>query len=176
MPDSLPPHGLQLTRLPCPSPTPGACSNSCSLSQWCHPTISSSAVPFSSCLQSFPASGSFPMSQFFTSGSQSIGAWESASVLPVNIQDWLPFSFCLRDAQDIVVESNDSSININTFHLLLGVKVPSVQWVVIPFTSNIAGLLILEECMIMLLSARAPLQWKGCFSSNHGQKLTPLQT
>ena len=80
--------GLQHARLPCPSPNPGACSNSCPSSRWCHPTISSSVVPFSSCLQSFPASGSFPMSQFFTSGSQSIRA--SASVLPVNIQDWSP--------------------------------------------------------------------------------------
>ena len=176
MPNSLPPHGLQHTRLPCPSPTPGACSNSCPLSQWCHPTILSSAIPFSSCLQSSPASGSFPMNQFFASGGQSIGASTSVSVLPMNFQDWLPFSFCPRDTQDIVVESNDSSININTFHLLLGVKVPSVQWVVIPFTRNIAGLLILEECMILQLSARAPLEWKGCFSSNHGQKLTPLQT
>ena len=68
--DSLQPHGVQHARLPCPSPTPGAWSNSCPLSQWCHPTISSSVVPFSSCLQSFPASRSFPMSQFFTSGGQ----------------------------------------------------------------------------------------------------------
>ena len=84
---SLRPHGLQHTRLSCPSPSPGACSNSCPLSQWCHPTISSSIVPFSSCLQSFPASGSFPMSQLFTSSDQSIGA--SSSVLPMNnIQDW----------------------------------------------------------------------------------------
>ena len=84
------PHGLQHASLPCPSPTPGACSNSCPLSWWCHPTISSSVVPFSSCLQSFPASGSFPMSQFFTSGDQSIGVSASASVLPMNIQDWFP--------------------------------------------------------------------------------------
>ena len=68
--DSLRPHGLQHSRLPCPSPTPGTCSNSCPLSWWCHPTISSSVVPFSSCLQSFPASGSFPMSQFFMLGGQ----------------------------------------------------------------------------------------------------------
>ena len=74
MSDSLRPHGPQHARLPCPSPTPGVCSNSCSSSRWCHPTISSSVVPFSSCLQSFPASGSFPVSQFFTSGGQSIGA------------------------------------------------------------------------------------------------------
>ena len=73
MSDSLRPHGLQHSRLPCPSPAPGACSNLCPLSQGCDPTISSSVVPFSSCLQSFPASGSFPMSQFFTSGGQSIG-------------------------------------------------------------------------------------------------------
>ena len=88
--DSLRPHGLQHTRLPCPSPTPAAYSNSCPLSQWCHPTISSSVVPFSTCLQSFPASGSFPMSQFFTSGGQSIGVSALASVLPMNIQDWFP--------------------------------------------------------------------------------------
>ena len=88
MSDSLRPHGMQHTRLPCPSPTPGACSNSCPLSQWCHPTISSSVFPFSSCLQSFLLSGSFPMSQFFTWGGQNIGA--SASVLPMNIQDWFP--------------------------------------------------------------------------------------
>ena len=88
MSDSLRPHGLQHTRLPCPSPAPGACSNSCSLSQWYYPTISSSIVTFSSCLQSFPTSESFPMSQFFTSDGQSIGA--SASVLPMNIQDWFP--------------------------------------------------------------------------------------
>ena len=81
-------HGLQQARLPCPSPAPRACSNSCPLSQWCHPTISFSVVPLSSCLQSFPASGSFPVSQFFTSGDQSIGASASGSVLPMNIQDY----------------------------------------------------------------------------------------
>ena len=99
MSNSLLPHGLQHTRLPRPSPTPGAYSNLCPLSRWCHPTISSSVIPFSSCLQSFPASGSFQMSQFFTSGGQSIGVSASASVLPVNIQDgfslwwtgWIPF-------------------------------------------------------------------------------------
>ena len=88
--DSLRPHGLQHTKLPCPSPTPRACSSSCPLSQWCHPAISSSVVPFSSCLQSFPASGSFPMSLFFASGGQSIGMSASASVLPINIQYWFP--------------------------------------------------------------------------------------
>ena len=88
--DSLQPHGLQHTRFPRPSPTPRACSNSCLLSQRCHPTVSSSIVPLSSCLQSFPASGSFLMSQFFTSGGQSIGVSASTSVLPMNTQDWSP--------------------------------------------------------------------------------------
>ena len=88
--DSLRPHGLQYARLPCPSPTPGAYSNSCPLSRWCHPAISSSVVPFSSCLQSFPASGSFPMSQFFALGGHSIGVSASASILPMYIQDWFP--------------------------------------------------------------------------------------
>ena len=80
--------GLQHTRLPCPLPSPGACTNPCPSSRWCHPTISSSVIPFSSCPQSFPASGSFPMSQLFASGGQRIGA--SASALPMNIQDWFP--------------------------------------------------------------------------------------
>ena len=88
--NSLWPHGLQHTRLHCPSPTLGAYSNPSPLSWWCHPTISSSAIPFSSCLQSFPASGSFQMSHFFKSCGQSIGVSASASALPINIQDWLP--------------------------------------------------------------------------------------
>ena len=87
---SFQPHGLQHTRLPCPSPTPRACANSCPSCAGCRPTISSSVVPFSSHLQSFPASGSFPMSQFFISGGQSIGVSAPASVLPMNIQDWFP--------------------------------------------------------------------------------------
>ena len=87
------PHGLQHARPPCPSPTRGVYSNSCPSSRWCHPTISSSVVPFSSCLQSFPASGSFPMSQLFISGGQRIGVSASASVLPVNIQDWFPLGW-----------------------------------------------------------------------------------
>ena len=88
--DSLQPHGLWHTRPPCPSPTPTVYQNSCRLRWWYHPTISSSVIPFSSCLQSFTASGSFQMSQFFTSGSQSIGVSASTSVLPVNTQDWSP--------------------------------------------------------------------------------------
>ena len=90
MSDSLRPHGLQHVRPPCPSPTAGVYSNSCPLSRWCQPTISSSVIPFSSSRQSFPASGSFPMSRLFASGSQSIGVSASTSVLPMNVQDWLP--------------------------------------------------------------------------------------
>ena len=86
--DSLQPHGLQNAKLPCPSTAPRACLNSCPSSWWCHPTISSSVVPFSFCPQSFPASGSFPVSQFFASGGESIGASDSASVLLMNVQDW----------------------------------------------------------------------------------------
>ena len=91
--DSLWTHELQHARPPCPSPTPGVYSNSCPLSRWCHPTISSFVIPFSSRLQSFPASGSFPMSQLFASGGQSSGASASASVLPMNIQDWSPLGW-----------------------------------------------------------------------------------
>ena len=94
-PNSLQPHGLQHARLPSPSPTLGACSNSWPSSRWCHPTISSSVSPFS-CLQPFPALGSFPVSQFFTSGDQSIGASASASVLPMNIQSWFPLGLTDR--------------------------------------------------------------------------------
>ena len=88
--NSLQPHGLQHAKLPCPSPTPGVYTNSSPLSRWCPPTISSSVMPFSFHLQSFPASGSFPMSQFFSSGGLSIGVSVSTSVLPMNIQDWFP--------------------------------------------------------------------------------------
>ena len=90
MPDSLRPHESQHARPPCPSPTAGVCPNPCPLSWWCHLTISCSVIPFSSCAKSFPASGSFPMSQLFASGGQSIGVSASTSVLPMNTQDWSP--------------------------------------------------------------------------------------
>ena len=93
MSNSLWTHGLQHDRLPCPSPTPGACSNSCPSSQWCHPTSSSSVVPLSSCLQSSLASGSFQMNQFFASSGQNIEASASTSVLPMNIQAWSPLEW-----------------------------------------------------------------------------------
>ena len=91
--DSLRLHGLQHARPPCPSPIPRVYSNSCPLSQWCHPTVSSSVVPFSPCLQSFPASGFFQMNQFFTSGGQNIGVSASTSVLPMSIQDGFPLGW-----------------------------------------------------------------------------------
>ena len=91
--NSLRPHESQHARPPCPSSTPGVYPNSCPSSWWCHPTISSSVVPFSSHLQSFPASGSFPVNQLFASGGQSIGVLASASVLPMNIQDWCPLGW-----------------------------------------------------------------------------------
>ena len=97
MSNSSQPHGLQHAKLPCPSPTPWACSNSGLWSRWCHPTISSSFVPFSSCPQSFPASGSFPVSQLFKSGDQSTGVSASASVLPLSIQGWFPLGLTWFD-------------------------------------------------------------------------------
>ena len=106
-------RGLQQARLPCPSPSPRVCSNSCPLTPWYHPTISSSVVPFSSCFQSFPTSGSFPMSQLFASASHSIGASASASVLPMYIQDWFPLgSPCSpRDSQESCPKAQYKSIN-----------------------------------------------------------------
>ena len=100
--NSLRPHELQHARPPCPSPTPGVYPNSCPSSWWCHPTISSSVIPFSSCPQSLPASGSFPMSQLFTSGGQSIGVSASASVLPLNTQHWSPLGWRRRWIHEIL--------------------------------------------------------------------------
>ena len=126
MSDSLQPRGLQHTRLPCPSPTPGACSNSCLSSWWCHLTISNSVFPFSSCFQSFPASGSFPKSQFFASGGQTIRVSTSASVLPMNIQDWFPleltdWSPCSsKDSQESSPTPQFRSINSLVLSFLYG--------------------------------------------------------
>ena len=116
--NSLPPHELQHTRLPCPSLTPGACSNSCLSSSWCHPTISSSVIPFFSCFQNFPASGSFPMGQFFTSDAQSIGASALASVFQMNIQDWSPLgwtgliSFAVQGTLKSLLQHHSSKASI----------------------------------------------------------------
>ena len=130
MSDSLRPHGLQHTRLPCPSPTPRACSNSCPSSRWCHPIISSSVVHFSSRLQSFRASGSFPMSQFFTSGGQSVGASASPSVLPMNIQDQFPLGLtgCIsQDSQESSPTPQFKSINSLVLSFLYGPTLTSIH-------------------------------------------------
>ena len=115
-------HGLQHASLPCPSPTPRAYSNSCPSSWWCHLTISSSAIPFSSCLQSFLASGSFPISQFFASGAQSFGASASASVLPMNIQDWFPLGltgFISLQSKGLSKVFSNTTVQKNQWHLTL---------------------------------------------------------
>ena len=122
--DSLPPHGLQHTRLPCLSPIPRVYSNSCPSSWWCHPTISSFVVLFS-CLQSFPESRSFKMSQFFTSGGQSNGASASSSVLPMNIQDWNPC--CPRDSQESSSKPQFKSINSLVLSFLHGPTLTSIH-------------------------------------------------
>ena len=140
---SLPPHGLQHARLPCPSPTRRACSNSCPMSQWCHPTISSSAVPFSSCLQSFPASGSFPVSQLLTSCGQSIGASGSASVLLRNIQGWFPLGVtCLISLLSKGLSRVFSNTTVQK-HQLFG---PQLLIYVLVVTSLILGL-IMCKCL-----------------------------
>ena len=120
--DSLRPHGLQHARLPCPSPSPRVCSNSCSLSQWCHPTILSSVIRFSSCLQSFPASGSFLMSQLLASGGQSIGTSAKSFQWIFRIDflwDWLVWSPCsLKDSQKSSTTPQFKSINSLVLSLL----------------------------------------------------------
>ena len=131
--DSLLPHGLQHSRPPCPLPTPRIYSNSCPLSRWCHPTIISSVVPFSSCLQSFPASGSFQMSQFFTSSGPSIGVSASATVLPMNIQDWCPLGWKVgplchpRDSQESSPTPQFKSINSLALSFLYSPTLTSIH-------------------------------------------------
>ena len=128
MSDILQPHGLQHARLLCPSPFLRACLNSWPLSQWCHPNIASSVVHFSSCLQSFPASRSFPMSQIFVLGGQSIGASVSVSVLPMNIQDWFPLGLT-----GLILQCKEFSrvfyntITSSAFSLLYGPTVTSIH-------------------------------------------------
>ena len=131
---SLRPHALQHTRLPCPSLSPWVCSTSCPLSWWCHPTISSSVTPFSSCPQSFLASGSFPMSRLFTSGGQSIGTSASASVLWMNFQgrfplgNWLVWSpFCPRNSQESSPASQFKSFSSWVLSLLYGPTLTSIH-------------------------------------------------
>ena len=120
--DSLRPRGLQHARLPCPSPSPGACSNSCPLNQWCHPSISSSVVPFSSRLGSFPATGSFLMSWLSSSGGQSIGVSVSASVLLMNIQDWFPLG--LTGSNSLLFKGLSRVFSITHGDLAKGLGIP----------------------------------------------------
>ena len=133
MPDSLWPHRLQHARLPCPSLSPRICSNSCPSSRWCHLNISSSVISFSSCLQSFPASGSFPINQFFSSGGQSIAASASASVLSMNIQDWFPLgltgliSLQSKDSQESSPTLQFKSINSSVLSFLYGPTLTSIH-------------------------------------------------
>ena len=131
--DSLWPHGAQHTRLPCPSPTPGVYSNSCLLSWWCHPTISSSVVPFATCPQSLPASGSFPMSQLFAWGGQSIGVSASTSVLAMNTQDWYPLGWTVwislqsKDSQESSPTPQFKSINSSVLSFLHSETLTSIH-------------------------------------------------
>ena len=130
MSDSLWSHELQHSRPPCPSPAPAACSDSCPLSWWCHPTILSSVVPSFSHLQSFPASGSFPMSQFFTSGGPSIGVSASASVLPMNIQDWFPLGLtgCISlQSKETSLTPQFKSINCSVLSFLYSPTLTSIH-------------------------------------------------
>ena len=133
MSDCLWTHGLQHAWLPCPSPSPRACSNPSPFNRWCHPTISSSVITLSSCLLSFPASGSFIISQLFISGGQSIGASAAASVLPVNIKDWFPLEltglipFTPKDSQESSTTQQFKSINSSVLSLLHGQAIISIH-------------------------------------------------
>ena len=130
---TLRPHGLQHAKTPCLSPTPGVYSSSCPLSQWCHPTISPSVIPFSSRLQSFPASGSFQMSQLFALGGQSIGVSASTSVLPMNIQEWSPLgwtdwiSYSPRDSQESSLTLQFKSIHSSALSFLYSPILSSIH-------------------------------------------------
>ena len=131
--DSLQPHGLQHARPPCPSPTPGIYSNSCLLSWWCHPIISSFVVPFPSCLQSFPASGFFQMSQLLASGGQCIGVSASTSVLPMDIQAWFPLGLTVlislqsKDSQESSPTPQFKSINSSVLSFLYSPTLTSIS-------------------------------------------------
>ena len=152
MSDSLQPHEPQHARRPCPSPTPRVYPNPCPLSWWCHPTISSSIFPFSSCPQSFPGSGSFQMSQLFTSGGQSIGVSASTSVLPMNTQDWFPLGWtgCSpRDSQKSSPTPQFKSFNSSALSFLYSPILTSthdhwknhnLNWTDLCWPSNVSAL------------------------------------
>ena len=146
MSDSLRPHELQHTRLPYPSLFPGVFSDSCPLSQWCHPTISSSVIAFSSCPQSFPASGSSSRSQFFTSGGQSIGASALASVLPMNIQGWSPLGGTLKSSAP-----QFQSISSPVLNLLYGPTLTSVHGYWKNYSLDLCRPLSVKWCLCFLI-------------------------
>ena len=164
MSDSLWTHGLQHDRLPCLSPTPGVRSNSCPLSRWCHPTVSSSVVPFSSCLQSFPGSGSFPVSQLFTSGGRNIEASASASVLPVNIQGWFPLGLTVLILQSksllqhhrlkasIIWHSAFFMVQLSQLYMTTGKTIALTIWTFVGFT-------VMYKVMSLLLICCLDLSW-----------------
>ena len=136
MSDSLRPHGLQHTRPTCPSPTPGVCSKSCPSSWWCHPTISSSVVPFSSCLQSFPSIRVFSTDQFFALGGKSIGVSASASVLPMNIQDWFSLGWtALISLQSKGLSESSNLTAAGRIHLLGAIGLTSSFFLVMAVSS-----------------------------------------
>ena len=175
---SLQPRELQHARPPCPSPTPGVYPNPCPSSHWCHPNISSSVVPFSSCPQSFPASGAFQMSHLFTSGGQTIGVSASTSVLPMNIQDWFPLrltglaSCSPRDSQESSPKPQFKSINPLVLSLLCGPTLTTIHdyWKDHSFAyidlcqqSNVSVFNMLSRFVIALL--HLILAWNALFST-----------
>ena len=162
MSDSLRPHELQHTRFSCPSTSPRVCPSSCSLNQWCHPTFSSSVTPFSTCLQSFPASGSFPMSWLFKSGDQSIGASASTSVLPMNIQGWFPlrvtglYSLISKGFSGVF-----SSTTAQKHHFFSAL--PSLLPTVLQYSSrktSISALLIMPKPLTLWITINCGKFWK----------------
>ena len=163
MSDSLWSHGLQHARLPCPSPTPRACSNSCPSSWWCCPTISSSILPFSSHLQSFPASGSFPKSPFLASGGQSIGVSASASVLPMNMQNWFPLGLTGWISLQSKGLSGVFSSTTVWKHQFFGAQ-PSLGFLVAQLVKNPPAV---QETPVWFLGWEDPLE-KAIQSSIHG--------
>ena len=150
MSDSLHPQGLQHTRLPCPSPTPGVYSNSCPSSRWCHPTISSYVVPFFSRLQSFPASGSLQINQFFSSGCQIIGVSALTSVLPMNIQDWFPLGWTAWIKASILQHSAFFKVQLSHPYMTTGKTIALTRR---NFVGKVMSL-IFNNCKVMSLLSR----------------------
>ena len=173
MSDSLRPQGLQYTRPPCPSPSSKSCSNSCPLSQWYHSTISSSVVPFSSCLQSFPELGYFLMNQLFVSSGQSIGASALASVLPKNIQDWFLLGLTVwspcspRDSQKSSPRPQFKSINSSVLSLLYGPYMTTGKTLALPIQTFVGKVMSLLFNMLFRFFIVFLPRSKNILISNH---------